>query len=33
MLVPPGYTVQVNSDTNDTINIYGWGWNVVGDAQ
>ena len=33
MLVPPGYTVQVNSDTNDTINVYGWGWNIIGDSQ
>lgn len=33
MLVPPGYTVQVNTDLNDAVNVYGWGWNIVGDAQ
>lgn len=33
MLVPPGYTVRVAADANDVINIYGWGWNVVGDSQ
>ena len=33
LLIPPGYTVQVNSDANDTINIYGWGWNIIGDSQ
>lgn len=33
MLVPPGYTVQVDADAADVINVYGWGWNVVGDSQ
>lgn len=33
MLVPPGYTVRVAADAADVINIYGWGWNVVGDSQ
>lgn len=33
LLVPPGYTVQVNADANDVINVYGWGWNIIGDAQ
>ncbi len=33
MMVPPGYTVRVNSDANDAVNVFGWGWNVVGDAQ
>ncbi len=33
MLVPPGYTVRASSDANDAINVYGWGWNIVGDAQ
>lgn len=33
MLVPPGYTVRVNSDANDVINIFGWGWNIIGDSR
>lgn len=33
MLIPPGYTVQVAADANDVVNLFGWGWNVVGDQQ
>lgn len=33
LLVPPSYTVQVAADANDVVNIYGWGWNIIGDAQ
>lgn len=33
MLVPPGYTLQADADANDVVNVFGWGWNVVGDAQ
>lgn len=33
MLVPPGYTVRVNADANDVVNVFGWGWNIVGDTQ
>ncbi len=32
LLVPPSYTVQVAADANDVVNIFGWGWNIVGDA-
>lgn len=33
LLVPPGYTVQAAADANDVVNVYGWGWNIVGDSQ
>ena len=33
VLVPPGYTVQVAADANDVVNVFGWGWNIIGDAQ
>jgi len=33
VLVPPGYTLQANADANDVVNIFGWGWNIVGDTQ
>ena len=33
LLIPPGYTLRVAADANDTINIYGWGWNIAGDTQ
>ena len=33
ILVPPGYTLQVAADANDVVNVFGWGWNVIGDAQ
>ena len=33
LLIPPGYTLRVAADANDTINIYGWGWNIIGDTQ
>ena len=33
ILVPPGYTLQVAADANDVVNVFGWGWNIIGDAQ
>jgi hypothetical protein len=33
LLIPPGYTLQTNASANDTVNVFGWGWNIVGDAQ
>lgn len=33
LLVPPSHTVRVAADANDVVNVYGWGWNVIGDAQ
>lgn len=33
MLVPPGYTLQVAADANDVVNLFGWGWHIVGDQQ
>lgn len=33
LLIPPGYTLQANADANDVINVYGWGWNIIGDTQ
>lgn len=33
ILVPPGYSLQVAADANDVVNIFGWGWNVIGDSQ
>jgi hypothetical protein len=32
LLIPPGYTLQANASANDVVNLYGWGWNVIGDA-
>jgi hypothetical protein len=32
ILVPPGYTLQAAADANNVVNIFGWGWNVIGDA-
>ena len=33
LLIPPGYTLQANADANDVVNIFGWGWNIIGDSQ
>ncbi len=32
LLIPPSYTLQAAADANDRLNIFGWGWNIVGDA-
>lgn len=32
LLIPPGYTLRVSADANDVVNIFGWGWNIIGDA-
>ena len=33
LLVPPGYTLQGQCSTNNAVNLFGWGWNIIGDAQ
>ena len=33
LLIPPGYTLRVAADANDVVNIFGWGWNIIGDTQ
>lgn len=30
LLVPPGYTLQALADTADRINIFGWGYDLIG---
>jgi hypothetical protein len=32
LLIPPSYTLRVAADANDVVNIFGWGWNITGDA-